>query len=196
MTARARKRALFSSLISATATIAVAFIGVLPALREQDRETITAQQARIEDLAQRVAAFEKTFEVAPSDRAPQARWTVSGRVRGKGSEEGRGRYEVYLLPGNKQMYLTGDDGRFVFPDLLPGSYALVVRDVDHARAARGLITPYEPTGTLPLESQGPWADYRAVIQSDTSATADARPAESAMTALAAASLPAQKGGLP
>ncbi len=105
---------------------------------------------------------------------------------------------MYLLPGNKQLYMTGVDGRFEFPDLLPGSYAIVVRDNNPRsyRAARGLITPYEPTGSLPLDSQGPWADYRAVIQPGPSGVAEARQADAPMTALAAASLPAQKGGLP
>jgi hypothetical protein len=194
MTARARKRALLSSLISATASIAVAFVGVLPRLREQDRDTIAAQQSRIEELARKVSAFEKAFEVGPSDRTPKVRWTVSGRIRGARSEDGQGQFEVYLLAGNKHVYLTGDDGRFEFPDVLPGSYQLVVRGAD--AGARGLITPYEPSGTLPLEVHGPWADYRAVIQPAPSAVAEARPADAPMTALAAASLPVHKGGLP
>ncbi len=216
-----RNRALLSSLISALASVAVAFVGVLPALRAQDRETIAAQRARLDklaqereqdrdriaaqrkqldELAQTVALFAEAFEVGPSASAPRARWSITGRIRGARPGDGRGMYEVYLLPGSKQMYLTGDDGRFVFPEVFPGSYALVVRDTIDTRSkrtARGLITPEEPAGTLPLETHGPWADYKAAPQSvPTAAAADARPSNKSGTALAAASLPAQNGGLP
>lgn len=78
MTARARKRVLLSSLISATATIAVAFVAILPWLRERDRQTIAAQESRIEQLARKVAAFEKALGVGPSDGMPRVRCGVDG----------------------------------------------------------------------------------------------------------------------
>lgn len=211
-----RNRALVGSLISAAASVAVAFVGVLPRLREQDhktiaaqqtrleqlaqqreqeRETIAGQQMRIEALAQKVSAFEDLLEVEPS----QVRWTISGRIKRPNGVKGQGQYEVYLVPGNKHLATPSDDGRFVFEDFFPGSYALIVRDLDAGsyRAARGLITRDDPTGTLPLETHGAWADYKAVPQSaPTAAAAHGRPSKQTGTALAAASLPTQNGGLP
>jgi hypothetical protein len=179
-----RNRALYVSLISAVASVAVAFVGVLPGLRAQDRETIAAQQKRIEELDQKVAAFEDKFEVGT-----KVRWTITGRIRGASAQDAHARYEVYLVPGSKHLALPSDDGRFVFEDLFPGSYALIVRDLDTRsyRTARGLITPAEPAGTLPLESNGAWADYKAVPQAVPTAVADARPGHKADAALAAAS---------
>jgi len=214
MATLSRNRALVGSLISAAASVAVAFVGVLPRLREQDhktiaaqqtrleqlaqqreqeRETIAAQQTQIEALAQKVSAFEDILEVEPS----QVRWTISGRIRRPSGVHGQGQYEVYLVPGNKHLATPSDDGRFVFPDFFPGSYALIVRDRDESsyRAARGLITPEEPEGTLPLETHGAWADYKVVPQAVQTASTVVRPREKAVSPLAVAALPAQNGGL-
>jgi hypothetical protein len=201
-----RNRTLLGNLIGAVASIAVALVGVLPHLRAQDRETIAtqqarleelaqkreqerqtiaAQQARIDELAQKVEAFQDKFEVGT-----KVRWNITGRIRGATADSGRAKYELYLVPGTKHFALPSDDGRFVFEDLFPGSYALIVRDLDTRsyRTARGLITPEWPEGTLPLESHGAWADYKAAPRPVQTAAADPQPGHKAGTALAAASL--------
>jgi len=186
-----RNRALLSSLISAVASVAVALVGILPQLWAKD-QTIARQRKQIEELEGKVSGIEELLEVSTS----RVRWTISGRIRREGSDQGQGTYEVYLVPGNKYVTQSSDDGRFVFEDFFPGSYALVVRDsTGTRRAARGLITPSELAGSLSLETHGAWADYKAVPQSVPTVAADARPAEKAATALAAVSLPAQNGGL-
>ena len=193
----ARNRALVGSLISALASVAVALVGVLPRLREQDKETIAAQRTRLEELAQELSEFKKNFEVGPPESTPRVRWTITGKIRRSSSDSGRGRYEVYLVPGSRHLALSGDDGRFVFDDFFPGTYALIVRDLDsHSnRTARGLITPDEPSGTLSIETHGAWADYKVVPQAVQTASTAVRPREKAVSPLAVAALPAQNGGL-
>ena len=196
MATLSRNRALVGSLISAAASVVVAYVGVLPRLREHDQQTIATLEARLNALSQELSAFQKALEVAP-DAAPQVRWTISGRIRRADAGDAQGRYEVYLVPGSKHLATPSDDGRFVFDDFFPGTYALIVRDLDsHSnRTARGLITPDEPSGTLSIETHGAWADYKVVPQAVQTASTVVRPREKAVSPLAVAALPAQNGGL-
>ena len=185
-------RALVGSLISAVASVAVALVGILPQLWAKD-QTIAAQRTQIEDLEGKVSGIEELLEVSTS----RVRWTISGRIRREGSDQSQGTYEVYLVPGNKYVTQSSDDGRFVFEDFFPGSYALVVRDSTGTRqAARGLITPSELAGSLSLETHGVRADYRAVPQSEPTAATGARRGGRAATALGVAAVPTPQGGLP
>jgi hypothetical protein len=193
MATLSRNRALLSSLISAVASIGVAFVGILPMLRERDLGTITTQQARIKELGQRLAEIEQNFEVS----ARRDRWTITGRIRPATSGDSRGKYEVYLVPGNKHLAAVSDDGQFRFEDIFPASYGLVVRNLDRSssRTVRGLITPEDPVGTLDLEAHGPWADYKAVPQAMPTATTAAGSSKNSGSAVAAAALPTQNGGI-
>ena len=49
-------RALLGSLIGAAASVAVAYVGVLPQLREQDQKTIATLHVRLEGLAHELSA--------------------------------------------------------------------------------------------------------------------------------------------
>jgi hypothetical protein len=146
-----------------------------------------------DELEGKVSGIEELLEVSTS----RVRWTISGRIRREGSDQGQGAYEVYLVPGNKYVTQSSDDGRFVFEDFFPGSYALVVRDsAGTRRAARGLITPSELAGSLSLEADGARADYRAVPHSAPTEAAEARRGGRAVTTLGAASVPTPQGGRP
>jgi hypothetical protein len=161
------KLALASSVVAAVASIAVAYIGILPGLHGDDGK-VREKEEEIDGLRKRLQQLEAANGVLPSEAG--VRWTISGSVRRAQNGSEPGQYEVYLVPGNKYVALTSDDGRFVFDGLFPASYALVVRDVDSRsnRAVRGLITPDDPTGSL--DSHGARIEYRV-----TSAPASPQP---------------------
>jgi hypothetical protein len=153
------KLALATCIVTAVASIAVAYIGVLPGLRGDDGK-LKEKDQEVQDLRKRLQQLEALNGMVATETS--VRWTISGSVRRAQNGREPGQYEVYLVPGNKYVALTSDDGRFAFDGLFPASYALVVRDVDSRsnRAARGLITPDDSAGTL--DSPGAFVQYRVI----------------------------------
>ena len=140
-------------LIGVAGSIAVALIGVFPQLRKQDRETIEAQGRTLEEI-------KAHFGLERSASEANGHWTIRGRVQHAGVAEGPGEYEVYLVPGNSHLARPGDDGRFSFDNVLPGSFFLVVRELGSKSngTARALIMPDDRAGRL--ESHGACVEYQ------------------------------------
>jgi len=129
--------AVWSSLASAFASIAVAFIGIVPELRKEDKEALEALRT-INGVI---------------DSAPEARLTIRGTVSGAGESK------VYLVPGNRNNYLTVTDasGDFRFDNLFPGPYWILVQSETNG-VTRWLISPGDAGGTR--ASGGATLEYR------------------------------------
>jgi len=189
MTASQKDHTLLCSLISAGASVAVALVGILPMLRDRDRRAI-------EELARERDDLRTRFDLEPPDPAQPARWTIRGRVRQISPGDGQGPYEVYLVPGNKHVASPSDDGAFVFEEVFPASYSLIVRDMgsSSSRTARALIEPGKPSGRL--ESHGARVEYSVDSQPTETATAATGVSAEAAESLAAERPRGEIGGLP
>jgi hypothetical protein len=151
--------AVLATLISAVGSVVVAYIGILPQIEKPYLARIKDQEKNLKDLRDKFGVEHRTSEA-------HLRWTISGRVRRAGASDAPGQYEVYLVAGNSNVASPGDDGRFTFDGVFPGSYSLIVRDIASPsnQTARGLITPSDRTGRL--ESHGAFVEYDVVQEPD------------------------------
>ena len=117
-----------TALISAGSAIAVAWIGVLPAIRQGDQDTIRQLRAELEQAA---------------PRPPGPTWTVKGLLsRLDGSQRSAvPNALVALMPvdGNKLVQYTDDLGPFAFPSVEGGQYYFIFSDNYSPGTRRGIV---------------------------------------------------------
>lgn len=180
------RQTVLPGLIAVIGSIAVALIGVLPELRKQDRETIAAQQRTLEEMRDRLGMESSVLDANGS-------WTISGRVGRRGTAHEPGEFELYLVPGNSYVSRPGDDGRFSFDKVLPGSFFLIVRELGSNGTARALISPEDRMGRL--ESQGTVVQYQVNRGTARPEAAEAPPRTGARAALETAPAGTNAGGI-
>jgi hypothetical protein len=126
------------ALLSVIGTVVVAFIGVLPQLRNKD-VTIGDLQKEVAQLKTQANLFDdsKGREAA----APAKRLFISGNVMDLTGNRPLGSTDVYLIPLNspKLIAKTNADGSFIFRDMPDERYWIVVRDSATGTSSAGLI---------------------------------------------------------
>jgi hypothetical protein len=153
--------------ISTLGSIAVALIAILPHLRNPDLEQIAKLKTQVQSgqaTGDRLAALQAQMAVLCQAYGCEEHgkpWTVHGSIRPTQPGSKVAEYQVYLVP-EKQVQTTGDDGRFVFEDVPPGSYSIVARAPggEPSSTVRGAVNRYEPGDTLLL--RGARIDYRVL----------------------------------
>lgn len=182
------RQAVLPGLIGVIGSIAVALIGVLPELRRQDRETIDAQRRKLEEIRTQ-------FGIEQTGLDANGPWTISGKVGRLGATHEPAEFEVYLVPGNSHLARPGDDGRFSFDKVLPGSFFLIVRELGTGSngTARALITPDDRMGSL--ESHGTVVQYQVNRGTARPEAAEAPPPNGARAALETAPAGTHDGGI-
>jgi hypothetical protein len=141
-----QKGVIIATLITAVATVAVSFVGIVPQLRNNDAKA----------FAQTLADFKKQSEDALN--AMQRRLDVSEKnigVNGTVYSDATHKkplsgIEVYLLPeGNNLMTAKTDDaGKFVLPKVPVGTYSIIVRDPSAGRSGKALLDDGENEVTV------------------------------------------------
>lgn len=121
-----------TALISMIGTILVAFVGIVPQLRNKDADQITKLSDRVNQL------------LAEQSKAPPAsekQISIFGTVKAEDGSKVLAGYEVYLVPSNNDLYTskTDDAGRFTLAGLPDGTYSIMVRDSTNGLAGRGLL---------------------------------------------------------
>ena len=141
-----QKGVIIATLITAVATVAVSFVGVVPQLRNSDAKA----------FAQTLADFQKQSENALN--AMQQRLDVREKSIGVNGtvfsdathKKPLSGIEVYLLPeGNNLLTAKTDDaGKFVLPKVPEGTYSIIVRDPSAGRSGKGLLDDGENEVTV------------------------------------------------
>jgi len=133
----------FTSLISAVATIMVSFIGIVPQLRKGDRDDIVKLNNRVDQLTKQVDAA--------SSPAPGERWSITGVVLKEDSKP-VSNAEVYLLPatGGENITSTDDQGGFVFENMPLRAYWIITRDNASGNSNRVLMGAENREGEIRL----------------------------------------------
>ena len=128
---------LVSAVITAVTTIAVAFIGIVPQLRSQDRTVIDKYRADIDTLQKKFDLLTK-----PADGS----WTFSGNIhpvnRKQAGNDRDQTVEVYLVPEVLGSH-TDSAGDYSIKNVPPADYSLLVR------------LPTEKTVTMNVPSDQP-----------------------------------------
>lgn len=137
---------IIATLITAVATVAVSFVGIVPQLRNSDAkafaQTLSEFKKQSEDalnaMQQKVVVSQKTIAV---------NGTVFSDATHKRALSG---IEVYLLPeGNNLLTAKTDDaGKFVLPKVPEGTYSIIVRDPSAGRSGKGLLDDGENEVTV------------------------------------------------
>ncbi len=121
--------AIVSALISAIAMIVVALIGLVPELKSRG-EMIDILESKLASLG-----FEQPYT--------SERWHVAGTVSADSLSQNPIRNaEIYLVRAEEMEFAIPDDeGRFVFADMFPGVYWIVIRNNESEckYSGRGLI---------------------------------------------------------
>jgi len=119
---------ILTALITASTTVAVAFIGIFPQLRNNDAQMI--QQLK-DDLQKKQGGGE-----AP----PEKKMTVTGKVWTPDKKRTLNGVEVYLLPeGNNDLTAkTDDNGNFTLSGVPDGVYSIIVRE-SSGKSGKGLL---------------------------------------------------------
>src|SRR5215467_10632571 len=112
---------LLTALITAATTVAVAYIGIFPQLRNNDTQTIQQLRESMGELQKKVSGGapppqEKKISVAGTVWTPDKKRALPG-------------VEVYLLPeGNNDLTAkTDDNGNFTLNGVPDGVYSIIVR---------------------------------------------------------------------
>jgi hypothetical protein len=144
--AQNQKGVIIATLITALATVAVSFVGIVPQLRNSDARKFGAElsdvtqrfNSTIDDLKKKIAINEKKMGVHGTVFTdPRHRRTLSG-------------VEVYLLPEGNNLFTskTDDGGKFILPDVPDGTYSLIVRDPSSGKSGKGLLDDAENEVTV------------------------------------------------
>lgn len=137
------KEKIFCALITAMTTVAVAFIGIVPQMREKDKAAISDLQIKLEKVEQQLHE-----ESIPSIIK---KCNVGGTIK---TTEGTPltNAEVYLIvaSGSENMAITGDDGRFTFQRVDDVPYWIVVRHSESKKSARTLIKSDPQSGVIQI----------------------------------------------
>lgn len=124
------KVAIVTALISSIGTILIAFIGIVPTLRQSDQTKIAGSQKEIEKLQSTIGDLQKSLDEI---------YTISGRVRSTDNSPLSGT-ELYAAKADDSSTLD-DNGRFLFHNVLRRPYRVIVVDQQTGRVRRLLIDP-------------------------------------------------------
>lgn len=126
------KIVLVTALITGIATIAVAFLGIVPSLRGNDRGHIGKLEQQIEQL--------KQSSVVSSSKSNKT-LNISGTVVGPNASPMMSRPDVYLIPlsNPKLMARTKATGEFQFNGVPDQQYWIVVRDPKLGNSGAGFM---------------------------------------------------------
>ena len=104
---------IITALITATATILVSFIGILPQLRQQDLERIKNLESQVDDTLERMSISGKAYFQ-------------------EGSSQPLSNVEVYLViaSGNELVTTTDDKGEFMFDEIPKRNWWIIVRNLN------------------------------------------------------------------
>jgi hypothetical protein len=133
------KVAVWTALITASATVLTAFIGIFPPLRDHDQKTISALTSQINGLTNEVQGL--TAKIA------EDAYTVSGSVKTRKNSAPVTNGSLYAATADDSVPLD-DVGNFVFSHMLNKPYWIVV-DTQDGKKGRLLITP----GTVQTASE-------------------------------------------
>jgi hypothetical protein len=125
------KVAVWTALITATATVLTAFIGVFPQLRQNDQKTIG-------DLTKQVSGLTSEVQGLTAKIAEDA-YTVSGSVKTKKNSAPVTNGSLYAATADDSVPLD-DGGNFVFSHMLNKPYWIVL-DTQNGQKGRLLISP-------------------------------------------------------
>jgi len=127
-----------TALVSVVGTVLVAFIGVLPQLRNKD-VTIDELQQQVAQLRQQNGAVGDAKAKAPA--ATDKRLLISGTVLDLKGRSPLSATDVYLIPlsNPKLMATTDETGGFKFKDIPDQRYWIVVRDSGSGSSSAGFI---------------------------------------------------------
>ena len=135
-----RKPQIATALLSVVGTVLVAFIGVLPQLRNQDVATITELQQQLAQLKLQSNLGSGSKDKTPAQTPKGLR--ITGTITDLSGARPLSGAEVFLVPQSKPKHIgqTGADGSFRFPDLPPDrTYRIVVRDSNSGNITLGEI---------------------------------------------------------
>lgn len=131
------------ALITAITTVAVAFIGIVPQMREKDRAAISDLQAELAKVKQQLAQG--------AEPIPLKKCNVGGAIK---TTDGAplANAEVYLIEasGSENMAITGDDGSFAFQKVEDVPYWIVVRHSASKKSARTLMKSDPQSGIIQI----------------------------------------------
>jgi hypothetical protein len=125
---------LATAVITMVGTVAVSFIGVVPQLRNNDRQELL-------DLKKTFEEFKTATTAHPVGTSGEKKQTISGTVRNDdGSRVLRG-HDIYLLPEGSTFLTakTDDAGRFTLQAVPRGTYSIIVRDSSNGQSGKGLL---------------------------------------------------------
>jgi len=125
---------ILTALITASTTVAVAFIGIFPQIRNSDAQTIQRLQDGMNEL-------EKKLQSAGAGPAPEKKMNVNGTVYSAlDHKRTLAGVEVYLLPeGNNFLTAkTDDNGNFTLNGVPDGMYSIIVRE-SSGQSGKGLL---------------------------------------------------------
>jgi hypothetical protein len=131
------------ALITAITTVAVAFIGIVPQMREKDRAAISDLQAELAKVKQQLSQG--------AEPIPIKKCNVGGAIK---TTDGAplANAEVYLIEasGSENMAITGDDGSFAFQKVEDVPYWIVVRHSASKKSARTLMKSDPQSGIIQI----------------------------------------------
>lgn len=123
---------LLTALITAATTVAVAYIGIFPQLRNNDTQTIQQLRESMGELQRKLSGG------APPP--PEKKISVAGTVWTPDKKRALPGVEVYLLPeGNNDLTAkTDDNGNFTLSGVPDGVYSIIVREAS-GQSGKGLL---------------------------------------------------------
>jgi hypothetical protein len=124
---------ILTALITASTTVAVAFIGIFPQIRNNDVQTIQQLQGSISDLR-------KKLELGGGTTPPEKKMNVMGTVWTPDRKRTQPGVEVYLLPegSNYLTAKTDDNGNFTLNGVPDGMYSIIIRE-SNGQSGKGLL---------------------------------------------------------
>lgn len=140
-----------TALIGVIGTVAVAWIGIIPELRENYQEQIDELQAAREADAKLIGELNNVVnrlqERLTADAEPVETWRIRGRIT-RDQQPVRNAF-VALLPMDNAERLQSSDsqGVFLFTEVTPGSYLLLISASDTPLTERGVIDAFDRTSS-------------------------------------------------
>lgn len=130
--AQSSRGMILTALITALTTVAVAFIGIFPQMRNNDAQTIQQLRDSMGELQQKLTGG------APPP--PEKKMSVTGTVWTPDRKRAMPGVEVYLLPeGNNDLTAkTDDNGNFTLNGVPDGVYSIIVRE-SSGQSGKGLL---------------------------------------------------------
>jgi len=127
------KTAIWTAIVTATATVLTALIGILPGLRHSD-------QKQIADLTNQVTALTTQLSTALAAHRSKDTYLISGLVTAKNSSAPLKDAMLVVAAANDSQPL-GDDGKFALKNMANEPYYIVVQPQGGGKLCRVLISP-------------------------------------------------------